>query len=49
MFVKLSADTRARMEHFVEMCKRSMHWLMREYVEREEKCEALRQESVSDS
>lgn len=49
MFVKLNVDTRARMGHFAEMCKRSMHWLMREYVEREEKREVLRQESVSDS
>ncbi|MDI5878032.1 CopG family ribbon-helix-helix protein, partial [Shewanella xiamenensis] len=48
--VKLDADMKARVEHLAENRKRSSHWMMREaireYVEREEKREALQQEAL---
>jgi len=48
--VKLDADTRARLENLAEARQRSPHWVMREaisqYVEREEKREAFRQETL---
>ncbi|MGI1944750.1 CopG family ribbon-helix-helix protein [Shewanella glacialipiscicola] len=48
--VKLDADIKARVEHLAETRKRSSHWMMREaireYVEREEKREALQQEAL---
>jgi len=46
--VKLDAATKARVKRLAEARKRSSHWLMREaiqqYIEREEKREALRQD-----
>ncbi|MFM2274978.1 MAG: hypothetical protein RL211_850 [Pseudomonadota bacterium] len=48
MSVKLDADTRARIETLANSRQRTAHWLMREainqYVDREEKREALRQD-----
>lgn len=48
--VKLDADIKARVEHLAKNCKRSPHWMMREaireYVEKEEKREALQQEAL---
>ncbi len=48
--VKLDADTRARLEKLAEARHRSAHWIMREaisqYVEHEEKRDALRQATV---
>ena len=48
--VKLDADTRARVESLAEARHRSAHWVMREaitqYVEREERREAFRQDTV---
>jgi predicted transcriptional regulator len=49
--VKLEPDIRARVEHLAEIHRRSAHWIMREaiqqYVEREEKREALRQDLIN--
>jgi len=48
--VKLDGDTRARIKHLADTRSRSMHWIMREairqYVDREEKREAFRQDAV---
>jgi predicted transcriptional regulator len=48
--VKLDPDTRARIEHLAETRQRSTHWIMCEaisqYVEREEKREAFRQDAI---
>lgn len=48
MSVKLDADTRARIETLASARQRTAHWLMREainqYVDREEKREALRKD-----
>ena len=48
--VKLDAETRARVESLAEARHRSAHWVMREaicqYVEREEKREAFRQDTI---
>ena len=48
--VKLDPDTRARIEHLAATRHRSKHWMMREairhYVEREEKREAFRQDTL---
>jgi predicted transcriptional regulator len=48
--VKLDAATRTRLENLAEARHRSPHWVMREaisqYVEREEKREAFRQETI---
>lgn len=50
MSVKLDLDTRARIERLAETRRRTPHWMMREaiqqYVEREEKREAFRQDAL---
>lgn len=50
MSVKLDLTTRTRVENLAEARHRSAHWLMREaicqYVEREEKREAFRQDTI---
>jgi len=50
MSVKLDPDTRTRIEHLAEIRHRTTHWIMREaisqYVEREEKREAFRQDTI---
>ncbi len=50
MSVKLDADTRARIETLASARQRTAHWLMREainqYVDREEKREALRKDAL---
>jgi len=47
--VKLDVDTRARVEQLAASRQRTAHWVMREaitqYVEREEKREAFRQDT----
>jgi len=46
--VKLDDGMKGRVQHLAEVRKRTSHWIMREaisqYVEREEKREALRQD-----
>ncbi|MAX73335.1 CopG family ribbon-helix-helix protein [Alterinioella nitratireducens] len=48
--VKLDDDMKARVRHLAEARKRTSHWIMREaisqYVEREERREALRHETL---
>jgi len=48
--IKLEDDMKARVRHLAEARKRTPHWIMREaiaqYVEREEKREALRRETL---
>ncbi len=48
--VKLDPDIRDRIKHVAEVRRRSMHWIMREaieqYVEREERREAFRQDAI---
>lgn len=48
--VKLDQDIRARIERLAESRRRTAHWIMREaitqYVEREEKREAFRQDTL---
>jgi predicted transcriptional regulator len=48
--VKLDDDIKARVRQLAETRKRTAHWIMREaisqYVEREEKRETLRQDSL---
>ncbi|WP_295408340.1 ribbon-helix-helix protein, CopG family [uncultured Thiocystis sp.] len=48
--VKLEQDIRDRIKRLAEVRQRSTHWLMREaiqqYVEREERCEAFRQDGI---
>ena len=48
--IKIDADTKARVKRLAEARQRTPHWLMREairqYVEREEKREALRQDAI---
>ena len=48
--VKLDSDIRARVENLAEARHRSAHWVMREaicqYVDREEKREAFRQDAI---
>ncbi|SFV12197.1 CopG family ribbon-helix-helix protein [Pseudoduganella namucuonensis] len=50
MSVKLDPDTRARLEQLAESRRRTPHWILREavaqYVEREEKREAFRQDTL---
>ena len=50
MSVKLDSDTRTRIEHLAETRHRTTTWRMREaikqYVEREEKREAFRQDTL---
>lgn len=49
--IKLDDDLKGRVEHLAEARRRSAHWIMREaiaqYVEREEKRERLREETVA--
>ena len=51
MSVKLDPETRTRIERLAEVRQRSTHWMMREaiklYVEREEKREAFRQDTLN--
>ena len=48
--IKLCDDIKNRVKHLAEVRQRSSHWLMREaisqYVEREEKREQFRQETL---
>lgn len=48
--IKLDDDLKGRIQHLAEARRRSSHWLMREaveqYVEREEKREAFRQDTL---
>ena len=48
--VKLDLDTRARVENLAEARQRTAHWVMREaitqYVDREEKRESFRQDTI---
>ena len=48
--VKLDQETRARIEHLAASRRRTAHWIMREaitqYVEREEKREAFRHDTL---
>ena len=48
--VKLDSDTRERIKRLADTRSRSMHWIMREaikqYVDREEKREAFRQDAI---
>ena len=48
--VKLEADMRERIQHIAQAQDRSAHWIMRQaisqYVEREEKREAFRQDTL---
>jgi predicted transcriptional regulator len=48
--VKLDLDTRERIKRLAEARHRSTHWMMREaiqqYIEREEKREAFRQDGI---
>jgi predicted transcriptional regulator len=50
MSVKLDPDTRARLDRLAESRRRTPHWMLREavaqYVEREEKREAFRQDTL---
>jgi len=50
MPVKLDLSTRARVENLAEARQRTAHWVMREaitqYVDREEKREAFRQDTI---
>ena len=49
--VKLDPETKARIEHLAQARHRSPHWMMREaiaqYVEREEKRESFRQDTIN--
>ncbi|WP_111639260.1 CopG family ribbon-helix-helix protein [Marinomonas shanghaiensis] len=48
--VKLDDDLKSRIQHLAEARHRSSHWIMREairdYVEREEKRESLKQDAL---
>jgi predicted transcriptional regulator len=48
--IKIDDDTKARVNRFADARQRSSHWLMREaitqYVEREEKRETFRQDTL---
>ncbi|WP_041794886.1 CopG family ribbon-helix-helix protein [Pararhodospirillum photometricum] len=48
--IKLDDDMKGRVRHLAEARQRTSHWIMREailqYVEREEKREALRRDTV---
>jgi predicted transcriptional regulator len=50
MSVKLDPETRARLEQLAQSRRRTPHWMLREavaqYVEREEKRETLKQETL---
>jgi len=49
--IKLDDDLKGRIQHLADARHRSAHWLMREaieqYVKREERREALRQDALS--
>ncbi|HWR76286.1 MAG TPA: CopG family ribbon-helix-helix protein [Thiobacillus sp.] len=49
--IKIDEDTRARIKRLAEARQRSSHWMMleaiRQYVEREEKREAYRQDGIN--
>lgn len=49
--VKLDEDLKGRVAHLAQARRRSAHWIMREaiaeYVDREEKREALRQDTLA--
>ncbi|MBU1395687.1 MAG: CopG family ribbon-helix-helix protein [Gammaproteobacteria bacterium] len=49
--IKIDEDTRARVKRLAEARQRSSHWMMleaiRQYVEREEKREAFRQDGIN--
>lgn len=49
--IKIDQDTRDRIKHLAEARHRTSHWMMREaisqYVEREEKREAFRQDAIN--
>lgn len=49
--IKLDDDMKGRVQHLAATRKRTPHWIMREaiaqYVEREEKREAFRQETLA--
>lgn len=49
--IKIDADTKARVRRLAQARHRTPHWVMREaieqYVEREEKREALRQDALA--
>lgn len=51
MSVKIDEDLKHRVQSLAEQRRRSAHWIMREaireYVEREEKLQALRQDALS--
>ncbi len=48
--IKIDEDLRTRVQHLAGVRRRSAHWIMREaiqqYVEREEKREALKQDAL---
>lgn len=48
--IKLDDELKGRIQHLAEIRRRSSHWIMREaiaqYVDREEKREALRQDTL---
>ena len=50
MSVKLDPDTRTRLDHLAQSRRRTPHWMLREavaqYLEREEKREAFRQDTL---
>ncbi|MES2316168.1 MAG: CopG family ribbon-helix-helix protein [Pseudomonadota bacterium] len=50
MSVKLDPETRARLDRLAEVRRRTPHWMLREavtqYVEREEKRDAFRQDTL---
>jgi len=49
--IKIDPETKARMKRLADVRHRTPHWLMREairqYIEREEKREALRQDAIT--
>ena len=49
--VKLDDELKGRVQHLAERRRRTSHWIMREaiaqYVDREEKSEALRQDTLN--
>ncbi|MGK9453048.1 CopG family ribbon-helix-helix protein [Acidithiobacillus caldus] len=48
--IKLHPDTKARLRHLAQNKRRTAHWIMREaiqeYLDREEKKEAFRQDTI---
>lgn len=48
--IKLDDDLKSRIKHLADARQRSSHWIMREairdYVEREEKCESFKQDAL---